>query len=86
MKRIEFLRKMSIEDFVERRMKEDEYDITELACKRMMQNTLNEELPCHGRDADDCFPGICKDCILKYLNEEVDENGEPVTGKTALNE
>ena len=78
MKRYDFLKKITVEDFIKHSMEEDEYDITELACKRKMQIVRNDELPCHGKDADNCFPAICRGCVIDYLNEEVDENGQAI--------
>ena len=78
MKRFEYLKKITIEDFIKFSMEDNEYGIIDLACKRKMQIARNEELPCRGKDADNCFPEICKGCIIDYLNEEVDENGKAV--------
>ena len=78
MKRIEYMKTLGVEDYLKFCIEDNEYNIVEGACKRKMQ-MVGEEVPCRNQDADNCFPHICKGCILEFLNEEVDESGKPVS-------
>ena len=68
MKRLDYMKKID---------EENEYGIIELACMRKMQ-MVGENVPCKNADADNCYPEKCRQCVIDYLDEEVDENGKAV--------